>query len=55
MVEVFPRWLKVLLIIIGVVLIAGAVILLVENEELKDTSNTETEVLARNIQTIIII
>ena len=55
MVKVFPRWLKILLIIIGVVLVAGAVILLVENNEPKlDNMPIEsTEILAQNIQTIV--
>lgn len=56
MVRVFPRFLKILLIILGIGLIAGAIILLVENNpELEKTPDYSTEVLAQNFQTIIAI
>ena len=52
--KLFPRWLKILLIIVGIVVIAGAIILLVDNESQQESApnHESTEVLALHPQTI---
>ena len=50
----FPRWLKILLIIMGVVILAGLVLFFVNNEPRPEgTSGEAAELMAKNIQTAI--
>ena len=46
----FIGWIRIVLIILGIGLVAGAIILLVENEpKLEEISNEPTQILAMNI------
>ena len=46
----FIGWIRIVLIILGIGLVAGAIILLVENEpKLEEISNESTQILAMNI------